>query len=78
MAKCTKKKYAKAGAARHAMNEMRRTGKVGGDVHVYPCGECGGWHWGHISGGGRAVRAISAVDHAIAADKMKRERAREV
>lgn len=72
---CTKKPYGKAGAARHAMREAQDAGIAAADAKVYPCPNCGRWHWGHPGGGRRALRTITSIDRAIAADKLKRERA---
>jgi hypothetical protein len=69
--------YTKAGAARHKMRLMQERGKASPDAHVYPCDDCKGWHWGHPGGGRKGLHTIDAVEKAVAADKAKRERAKE-
>ena len=71
---CTKKPYGKAGTARHAMRKAQEGGAASADAQVYPCKSCGRWHWGHPGGGRRALHTITAVDRAVAADKLKRDR----
>lgn len=72
-----KRIFTKAGAARHTMRQMQDAGKASLDAWVYPCDDCKGWHWGHPGGGRKALHTVSAVEKAIAADKAKRERAKE-
>jgi hypothetical protein len=72
-----KKIHLKAGAARASMRRALVEGRAEIGAKVYPCELCKGWHWGHAGGGRGAARTIGAVERAIAADKAKRERAKE-
>ena len=67
--------HRKAGAARAAMRRAQVEGRADLGAKVYPCDTCKGWHWGHSGGGRRALRTITSIDRAIAADKLKRDRA---
>ena len=65
----TKRSFRSAGAARAAMKAARRNAVTDGDLAVYPCRFCGGWHWGHADGAGSAMsRTVRAIDRALARD----------
>lgn len=76
MAHCgSKVKYRSVGQAKRAMASLRARGKLVGPANVYRCSRCGGWHWGHSSGGGwgKAAQLIAAIDRAMERDAEKRK-----
>ena len=71
MARCTKQTFAYAGQARYKMRRLIATGHGEGDLHVYQCKACGGWHFGHRTGAAlaRMNRLVRKIDAAIARDR---------
>lgn len=71
MTRCTKQSFTTAGQARYEMRRLIATGHGEGDLRVYPCKACGGWHFGHRTGAGlaRMNRIVRKIDAALARDR---------
>lgn len=70
----SKVKHPSAGAAKWAMKRAQKSGKVLGECNIYPCKDCGGWHWGRSRGTklDRASQLLAKIDKAVRRDEAKR------